>query len=321
MDGSTPMPVFFEQIDELITAIPDTLQPPNSSALINNYLDHYSMNLVKETSAKSHQIWKSTIADYRIIEQRWEPLAKSHKTLILVHGYFDHTALYGKIIRWALEQGYNIHCFDLPGHGLSSGEPAAIDSFDTYSEVLTSIIERENYSHYSLAGQSTGCAVILNTLLSEEFNQRCTNKPRHTTLLAPLVRSFLWQQLRWLYFLLRAPMKSIKRKFTSSSHDNGFNEFLKLKDPLQATRIPLCWLGAMDEWIKKIQQLPPIPDLACTIIQGTGDATVDYRYNISQIQRCLPNVSLHLIPDAWHHLVNESSEYWTKVSDVLETTK
>ncbi len=317
MDGSAPMPAFFEQIDELIAAIPDTSRAPDSSTLIDNYLDHYSMNLVKEKWAKSHEIWKSKIVDYRIVEQRWEPLSTSTKTLILVHGYFDHTALYGKIIRWALKQGYRVHCFDLPGHGLSSGEPAAIDSFDTYSEVLTTIIEREDYAHYSLAGQSTGCAVILNTLLSEEFNQRCINKPEHTTLLAPLVRSFLWQQLRWLYFLLRAPMKSIKRKFTSSSHDDTFNQFLKLEDPLQATRIPLCWLGAMDEWIKKIQQLPPITDLPCTIIQGTGDATVDYRYNISQIQRCLPSTSLHLIPDAWHHLVNENEIYWQQVKEAL----
>ena len=55
--------------------------------------------------------------------------------LLLLHGYFDHSGLYGKMIEYGLSRGCNVLIFDLPGHGLSTGEAAVIDDFAAYGRL------------------------------------------------------------------------------------------------------------------------------------------------------------------------------------------
>ena len=129
------------------------------------------MNYVAEGLASGIEMSQSDIYHYRIVEQRWITACDNpnDQTLIVVHGYWDHAALYGPMIRWALKQGYHVHVFDLPGHGLSGGPLAEIESFDDYSGVLATILQRENYKYYALSGLSTGGAVIVNALLNPRF--------------------------------------------------------------------------------------------------------------------------------------------------------
>ena len=323
MTNVTP-PLFFNDIDHFIDTIPslDTNSPlvtPKSTftSLLDNYIDFYDVNFLNHKDrqnniASEHKIWQSQINGYRIIEQYWQPNEHNGDTIFIVHGYFEHTALYAKIIFWCLSKGYRVHLFDLPGHGLSSGKAAHIDSFTQYSDILTAIIERENYPRYSLIGQSTGGAVVINTLLSNTHIS-----PQKTVLLAPLVRSLYWQKMRWYFYAARPFIPSIKRSFSASSHDEKFTEFLECHDPLQARRLPLSWLGAMDKWIKEIQSHTQSMKQNYWLIQGTGDKTVDYEYNISAIKRCLPNINVEFIPGAAHNLVNEDESYWQQVTALL----
>jgi lysophospholipase len=323
MPTASKLPIFFQQFEQLLDEIPAV--DANSSMpipTVKHYLDFYQLDLINEGLAVNHHIQQSQIENFRIVEQVWEPLNPIGKTLIICHGYFDHTGLYGKVIRWALLNHFRCHCFDLPGHGLSSGEPAAIDSFDQYSKVLSHIIQRESYPHFSLLGQSTGCAVILNALLDKQFSHSTLNAIDKVFLLAPLVRSKGWQRLRYLYFTLRLVLPSLKRGFSESSHNTAFNDFLKNDDPLQSRRIPLCWLGAMEEWTEKIKQ-PSLQtpsssqSFSTLIIQGDDDQTVDWEYNLEQIKRCLPDSKIEPVPGGKHQLVNESEEYWNKVEQLL----
>jgi alpha-beta hydrolase superfamily lysophospholipase len=330
------LPDFFNQFNNFISAIPQ-LEPEQSNENtadkigssedlerhLNSYLAFYTINFMtnKVTAkniASSHKIWQSQILGYRIVEQCWQPKRFNGQTLFLVHGYFEHTGLYQNIIFWSLENGYKVHIFDLPGHGLSSGKAADIDSFNTYGYILSAIIKREHCPNYSLLGQSTGGAVIINALLSPTPAAQ-TLTPKNIILLSPLVRSRYWQQARWLYYLLRRFTSSIKRSFPTTSHDHRFNDFLKNGDPLQAQRIPLAWLGAMDDWIEQIATYKINTHQLCWLIQGTGDNTVDYKYNLVAIERCLPQLNIKIIVGAAHNLINESDEYWQQVSTLLST--
>jgi alpha-beta hydrolase superfamily lysophospholipase len=323
MPTASKLPIFFQQLEELLDEIPAVgATPSNPLSTVKHYLDFYQLDLINVGLAISHHIQQSQIESFRIVEQVWEPLNYNGKTLIICHGYFDHTGLYGKVIRWALQNHFRCHCFDLPGHGLSSGEPAAIDSFDQYSKVLSHIVKRENYSRLSFLGQSTGCAVILNALLDKQFSLSTQNTIDKVFLLAPLVRSKGWQKLRYIYFALRPVLSSIKRGFAESSHNWAFNDFLKHEDPLQSRRIALCWLGAMEEWTEKIKQpslqtSSPSQSFSTLIIQGDDDQTVDWEYNLEQIKRCLPDSKIEPVPGGKHQLVNESEEYWNKVEQLL----
>lgn len=310
-------PAFFQQLNRLIQSIPRTPQafrliPP----IIEDYLNYYAINFVAEGDASTYQIWQSTLHSYRIVEHRWQATASNGKTLIVLHGYFDHTALFGKLIRWALQEGYTVHSFDLPGHGLSSGEPAAIEHFNEYGNILSSIINREAYQYYELVGQSTGGAVILNCLLNRDRQTPLNYWPRKIILLAPLIRIRYWPVLRWFYYLLKPFLTYISRSFRSSSHDEAFNLFIKERDPLQCKKIPLNWIGAMDLWVKQIKRLPQLDrdkTVDSIVIQGSKDNTVDWRYNYQVIRNCLPQTQIYMISNAWHHLVNESDDYWSSV--------
>jgi alpha-beta hydrolase superfamily lysophospholipase len=328
------LPDFFSQFKSFISAIPQ-LKPEHSNASradkisanaslerhLKSYLDFYNINFMtdkvtRKNIARSYKIWQSQILGYRIVEQCWQPKQFNGQTLFIVHGYFEHTGLYQNIIFWSLQNGYNVHVFDLPGHGLSSGKAADIDSFNTYGNILTAIVKREHCPNYSLLGQSTGGAVIINALLSPTPTAQMLI-PKNIILLSPLVRSRHWQQTRWRYYLLRRFISSIKRSFPTSSHDHHFNNFLKNGDPLQAQRLPLAWLGAMDDWIQQIATFKKNTQQPCWLIQGTGDKTVDYKYNLKAIKRCLPQLKIEMIAGAAHNLINENDEYWQQVSALL----
>ncbi len=310
-------PAFFQQFNSFIQAIPTQNTTTLAHPLLDSYLKHYSLTTINKEYAKDYVIWQSYISGYRIVEQRWRAKEPNGQTIVLSHGYFDHTALYGKAIRWALSQGYDLHSFDLPGHGLSSGKRAGIDSFDQYSHILRTIIHRENYENYLCLGQSTGCSVILNALLDPSIDSAEIKLPNQLILLSPLVRSLHWRYLRWLYYLLQSLVSTIKRAMISSSHDQQFTYFLHHLDPLQTQKVPLNWLGAMDEWVEKKKTLEPHPQQKAIVIQGTEDNTVDYPYNIPEIKRCLPNMETHYLEGAFHQLVNESDEYWEQVTKLL----
>ncbi|ODS24149.1 hypothetical protein AB835_05320 [Candidatus Endobugula sertula] len=157
-----------------------------------------------------------------------------------------------------------------------------------------------------------GCATIANYLL-----QAPSQLPDKIIFLAPLVRSLGWPSMRWLYFLLRPCIHSVPRKFHISSHDHNFNHFLEKGDPLQARRIPLNWLGAMEQWYQKVDKYSDTNTYPLSIIQGNDDLTVDWRYNLSALQRCFPNSTTKIIPGAKHRLINEAEDYWRAVEWVL----
>jgi alpha-beta hydrolase superfamily lysophospholipase len=322
-------PIFFSELKKFVGEIP-LLESQDSSKIsvnknitprLKNYLDFYNIDFINgkdidKNIASAHKIWRSQILGYRIIEQSWQPKNFSGKTLFIVHGYFEHTGLYKNIIFWSLKNGYKVHLFDLPGHGLSSGKAADIDSFNTYGNILLSIIKRDDPKNYSLIGQSTGGAAVINALLSTTNTpQKIT--PENVILLAPLVRSCYWQEIRWFYYLACRFTSSIKRSFSDSSHNDIFNDFLEHDDPFQAHQIPLSWLGAMDDWIAEIETYKKNTLQPCWLIQGTGDKTVDYKYNIAAIKHCLPQIKVEMIANAGHNLVNENDKYWQQVSNLL----
>ncbi len=333
--------LFFNVLPAFIAQLPNTPLPTRSHAattnhtdihtLIHNYLHHYNIHCIAQRSPCTHYIWQTSIhtspskdslpeQPFRIVQQYWQ-VDEAVGTIVLAHGYFDHVGLYGRIIQWALTNYYNVLCFDLPGHGLSGGEPAAIDHFRTYTKILNTVIQNAKDANllsgplYAI-GQSTGCSVLTEALLHP------TNTPHtfeHVILLAPLVRIRYWPFLRCVHALFAPFIDSIKRTFVPSSHDTEFNYFLRHKDPLQARRIPLSWINAMHCWYKSIKQQPHTTQhpQALSIIQGTADTTVDWRYNIKKLQQLFPHAQAHYIPQARHHLVKETDEYWQAAENVI----
>lgn len=245
------------------------------------------------------------VGDYQVATQLWlPPLPRA--TLIVLHGYYDHMGLYRHAVDWGLSMGFAVLACDLPGHGLSSGDPASIREFTEYQQVLEVLLgEAQRLAlpqPLHLMGQSTGGAIVLDYLLRQgQHPPPFLGRPM---LLAPLVRPCLWGRSRLIYWLLRPFVHHIPRRFTENSSDPEFLRFIQQVDPLQHKVLPVAWVGALDRWIPQIERALP-SSIQPLIVQGELDITVDWPYNLQVLREKFRAPEILQLPGARHHLLNE----------------
>ncbi|MBF8776185.1 alpha/beta hydrolase [Pseudomonas fulva] len=244
-----------------------------------------------------------TVAGFEVVAQVWCP-QQPKATLLLLHGYYDHMGLYGHLVAWALKRGYAVVSCDLPGHGLSSGERASIDDFAVYQQVLECLFEQTHSLQlphpWHLCGQSTGGAIAVDHLL---HNPQTSPIDGQVVLLAPLVRPCAWRWSKLSYHVLRHFVNGIERRFTENSTDPAFLPFLEA-DPLQPRRLPTVWVGALIDWITRIEAAP-VSTRRPVIVQGEADGTVDWPYNLQVLRAKFAQPQVMMLPGARHHLANE----------------
>lgn len=224
-------------------------------------------------------------------------------TIFLIHGYFDHIGNLRNLIRFCLDQGFAVAGYDLPGHGLSTGEPAAIRDFSEYGDALEDFVAiclPVLSGPYHLIGHSTGGSAAI------EYIRRGQNAQtfEKIMLVAPLVRFPHWELSKAAYCMINPFAKTLPRKIPESSSDPEFIEFLK-KDPLRGRRLSLKWVRALYEWEKRFRDEKPIQK-PILIIQGDADTVVDWQYNIPFLKRKFENTEIIWIENGRHQLFNET---------------
>lgn len=282
------------------------------------YLDFYDIHFQKKIASVEQYLGYLSCNNFRIACHYFANHNAS-RTCFIVHGYTDHVGLFGKVINYLLHRGCNVVAIDLPGHGLSSGESASIDSFGDYVLVLRQCLEffyQKVPAPWHAIGQSTGGAVVMDYLLSQQYDEQ-TGPFDKVLLLAPLVRPAGWQKIRVAHWILKGFVRGIKRGFSNNSHDEDFLHFVKHQDPLQPTRTSLAWISAMLQWNKRFKDLS-WSDMEILIVQGEGDKTVDWKYNLAAIQNKFPQAKQFRIQDARHHLACESEPYFERVSQAAD---
>lgn len=224
-------------------------------------------------------------------------------TVFLLHGYYDHVGIYQHPIRYFLQRGYAVVAYDQPGHGLSTGERASIQSFAQYQSALSACIklcDGNCPAPWYLVAQSMGGAIAMTHLLSDP-----NTLFRKTVLFAPLVHPVGWKLGRWVHAVGKHIIKQQQRIFVTNSHDEEFLRFLREDDGLQPVAMPMVWVTALKEWIGQFHDLPS-SNCETLIIQGTDDSTLDWRYNLGVIAQKFPNSRIRYISGGRHQLVNES---------------
>ena len=261
---------------------------------------------------------------YELVCQHFLPSAQPpRKTAFLLHGYFDHAGLYRHLIRHLLERDIAVIIFDLPGHGLSSGATASINSFQDYSAALNECLklakQQQVASPWITIGQSTGAAIIMDSLLEKRLEKEFVKdfSLQDFILLGPLLRPKQWSRSKILFSLTRLFAASTPRKFSKNSHDAEFLEFLESKDELQSRILPRDWVQAMMDYIKRFEAAPR-HEQSLQIIQGRGDGTVEWETNIPRILEKFPGSKVHWVDEAGHHLVNESLYYREQVFSIID---
>ena len=102
-----------------------------------------------------------------------------------------------------------------------------------------------------------------------------------------------------------------------NSHDAEFLHFLRREDPLQSRQLSARWVSALKQWLTRFEAAP-VCAKALFVVQGTGDTTVDWRYNLQAIARKFPLAHIDTISEARHHLVNESQPYRESLYELLD---
>ena len=323
----------FSQLDAnaLRESLPEMdFQSPAAAAdgeLLAKYRSHYGLNF--DGQALQHRLGTLSIpaaanagepdARYEIVCQYFQlPKEQEQGTAFLLHGYFDHVGLFVHLIRHCLQLNLSVVIYDQPGHGLSSGKIASIDSFERYTRVLTTCLElaeRQGVAGpWYLMGKSTGCAVIMDALQRQA--SPLLSRVERFVLLAPLLRPHRWGQLQFLFFLLRYLVSKVPRGFPANSHDEDFLDFLANHDQLQSRIIAVDWLQAMHDYQKRFIVAAPM-DTPLHIIQGSDDTTVDWKYNLQKITQEFPQAKTYMVTDARHHMVNESLEYRERIFGLI----
>tara|TARA_R110002167_G_scaffold47554_7_gene140703 strand:+ start:8872 stop:9867 length:996 start_codon:yes stop_codon:yes gene_type:complete len=298
----------------LIASLPSL--DPDKRSDFNGYHDFCQRYQLRyDGLASSQHLGQISVASQQIAVHLFRH-PQPRGSLLIVHGYLDHHGLYQHLIRYGLERQLNVIGFDLPGHGLSSGTRAAIDSFDHYQQVLHGVLSHLPKWRLSgplhLLGQSTGAAIINHFLLAQPRLELPSTtdalKPDgQVALLAPLLRPHHWYRVKLAHALLSPWKASVQRDFAANSTDPAFNTFLPT-DPLQSPVITTAWVGAMKRWLAEFEALPPSLDYQPLLIQGQQDNTVDWRYNLPRLKRLFPRLQTLTLPRARHQLANESVE-------------
>jgi len=281
------------------------------------YYDFYGMNFFSEFEGLEQRVGWVDTKDFRIVLQTFIP-TNAKATVFIFHGYFDHVGIYQHLIRFLLQSGYAVVIYDMPGHGLSSGQPAAIQSFEQYQEAMSSclaVCKGHVTRPYHCVGQSTGGAVLIDRMIKEGEENKTFDK---VVLLAPLIRPKGWESIGLIHTAIKPFFKIWHRSFSTNSSDLSFVKFLKEHDPLQSKWMAVDWISALKEWIPKIENGDQLQK-KLLIIQGTSDGTVEWRHNIEVLKRLFQEIKIAYIEDGKHHLVNESLDKRSAVFNVLLT--
>ncbi|PLW83530.1 alpha/beta hydrolase [Kineobactrum sediminis] len=265
------------------------------------FCQYYGLDFGRRLPAVRHSMGLVPSAGYQLAVHSWRVPDARHN-LLLVHGFLDHCGLYSHLIEHALARDCNVLAFDLPGHGLSTGEPAAIEDFGDYAVAIRDVLAAGDLPvlPWQVMAQSTGGAALV------EFARRFTPWPfTGTVLLAPLLRPASWWRVRAAHELVHRFVDSVPRGFAENSADREFLAFVR-NDPLQSHRIAVSWVGALRRWLAGL----PLQDLGvgpALLVQGDADTTVDWRYNLPHYGTLFPGLRIELMPGAGHQLANESA--------------
>jgi len=281
-----------------------------SDSNIRLYLSRYGLDTIG-----SYPIIGTFKSDSFIcVGQIYRPHGPSRGTVIFLHGLSDHlgTNLHGIIA--CLKENYTFAAFDLPGHGLSSGMRGGIGDFSEYARSLHLFLQScDSLINFPLVfiGHSTGCAAAL------EYVTTTSNQPfSRMIFLAPLVRSSSYHFSVFGFKIFRYLKIAPRRWPRSSSHDKEVKKRL-LNDPLQSAIFPLQWAEAYFRWFERIKDMPP-KELPLTVIQGTDDNVVDWKYNLQWFEKKIKGVRVVRIEGARHNLLNESRQYRQRCFDAMQ---
>jgi alpha-beta hydrolase superfamily lysophospholipase len=307
-------------IQDVVVQVKDKLrpldlgQPSRSTELEKKYYQYYGLDF----NNTDHYFGLIRSTSYNLATHVFQIRGEALGTVIVLHGYYDHSGYMKNLISKLLIEGFNIVSFDMPGHGLSDGVQATINDFNEYASALRDVydvVSTKLPGPYHFVGHSTGATALFGLWMRGEvgiFDR--------TFLVAPLIRSKLYNMARLGNILSCGRIKYVRRVFRNNSGDKEFLKFIK-KDPLQYNKLPLDWFRALIRFVDRFKEYD-FSDTSPYVLQGNKDGTIEWKKNIKLIKNKFPGATIDIVKGADHHLLNETKKYRSYViGKIIEEIK
>ena len=120
-----------------------------------------------------HQTWEwNSSTNEKMFAQKWAPEKGLDASIILIHGFGEHSSRYAHMAKFYCKNKIQILTFDLYGHGQSEGMRGFIHNHSTYNDDIELFIEQ---CHDSLDkkpvffyGHSMGGEIVLDYILKKK---------------------------------------------------------------------------------------------------------------------------------------------------------
>jgi alpha-beta hydrolase superfamily lysophospholipase len=249
--------------------------------------------------------------EHRIAAHHWSNNQK--KLILLAHGYVDNCAYVKPLARWFLEQGLDVLCLEMPGHGNSSGKRADIEKMEVYADIYRVIFPKVfqlPYQAFSFFGHSTGNVGLIEYLLDggdHRFDK--------IIMATPLIRSYLWGLSRFGHRLTHRFLKNYPRR-NFSIKDPLHRELLRL-DPHPIKSVPAHWFYQLMAWNQDLMKDQRISDEVVHVILAANDTVIDNKFNKKFMEKRFPRSSISVIQDSEHLLHFEREAVRARFYDLL----
>lgn len=272
------------------------------SEAVCSYFSHYG--LATNGDGSEHFFGTFASGGFTLVGHLFRP-SSYRATVILVHGYLNHSGQFKKLIHYLLDKGFAVGVFDLPGHGHSSGEAAAIDSFGQYTQAIDdfmTVIKPRLHGPYYGVGFSLGGAIVMELLLAGKTTFE------KTVLAAPLIHWSLYEQSKGTYSVYSKFTDRIARFHQKNSSDRDYLIFNRTQDYLHCKTLSLRWVKALFDWNDRLAAAVPCA-APVLVLQGDKDGTVEWEYNLETVKTKFPYAQIEMIRGARHELFNEADVY------------
>jgi len=298
----------YAQAERLRNSLPFLADATNDHPLYRAYYKYYEL----PKNAK-HVLSSLRVDGYTVAVQRFEPAQPAAGTVFFVHGYLVHSGLYRKLIEFLLSLDMSVVSFDLPGHGLSSGQRGAIGAFSDYATILNAVIERfsDAPTPRIIMGHSTGGACIIEWLRDPQ------HKADLVVLAAPLIRSNWWWFTKFGTVMMGRQNYIFPRFYPKTTSDMEHLNWVRTQDPLVVRQFPFAWARALVLWESSLSDYPH-PTLPLLVLQGSHDDVLAERHNLRFLQQHFDQARISIIPEARHDLFVESDRILKKIFAEIE---
>jgi len=259
----------------------------------------------------------------KLFGRHWRPLEASKGTIILVHGYSEHSGRYGHFAKYLTENHLEVMALDLPGHGRSDGRRSDIKSFHDYIKSVEALIleaqKRKCATPFHLIGHSLGGLVAIRFAQTSYL----VSQIKSITLSSPLLglARFKPSSLPWLkVFVSLLPNITIPNHSELEkdilTHDPVFSES-RLTDPLIKSCVTPNWVSEIVKERKKAFEEISHIHLPMAMFQA-GDERVVSREEAERFMGLYHGPKLLQIYEGFFHEILNEIERERVMSDMLK---